>query len=138
MTIDLTGPIPTFILTVIYIYALILIMIAISAMIDELGFIETLLAPFITIGIIWEWIWQYVITYIPYRLARKKATLLLGYKPIDWHDYYLLTGLAGARVGSLKVSFAVLKMKTWEVREEDKELYEERIKRSKGIRVSKS
>ncbi|EIA21398.1 hypothetical protein [Listeria fleischmannii] len=138
MTIDLTGPIPTFILTVIYIYACILIIIAIQALVDELGFIETLLAPFITIGIICKWIWVYIITYIPYQLARKKATRLLGYKPTNGQDYYLLVGNLGIRAGSFKGSLAVLRLKNWELREEDKELYEERLKRSKGIRISKS
>lgn len=138
MTIDLTGPVATFILTLIYIYVFILIIIAIQALVDELGFTETLLAPFIAIGIIWEWIWQHVITYLPYKLARKKATRLLGYKPTGWYDYYLLTGLQGARVGSLKVSFTILKMKTWEAREEDKEKYEMRLRASRGIRTSKS
>lgn len=138
MTIDLTGPVATFILTVIYIYAFILIIVAVSVMIEEFGFKETYLSPFIAIGMLCKWIWRYVITYLPYRLARKKATRLLGYKPKGWKDYYLLTKFNHIRVGSLKVSFTILKMKSWEVREEDKELYEERLKRSKGIRISKS
>lgn len=138
MTIDLTGPIPTFILTVIYIYACILIIIAISVLVDEEGLQDAFLSPFVAIGGLCKWVWIYILTYIPCKMARKKATRLLGYKPTNGQDYYLLIGYTGERAGSLKTSFTILKMKTWEVREEDKELYEERLKRSKGIRISKS
>lgn len=135
MTIDLTGPVATFILSVIYIYVFILIVIAMSVMLEDFGFKETFLSPFIAIG---KCIWGYGITYIPYKIAQKKATRLLGYKPSRGYDYYLLTGLHDIRIGALKVSFTILKMKTWTVREEDNEQYEMRLRASKGIRTSKS